>query len=334
MAFLHCKTACRFNMDHVWSTYRPLLDEVERHIEKGVDSEVAIINQVARYTLQSGGKRLRPLLLLISARLCGEVKPNHLRLAQVIEFIHTATLLHDDVIDNATLRRGVVPARTIWGNKTSILVGDYLYTLAICQSVAMENTQINYALSTACRRMSEGETLQLAHQCHYDMTEDTYLRIIEYKTATLLSASCRLGAIGNTSEEKQEAVARFGLRLGIAYQIADDTLDYVAEDERFGKSLGTDIHEGKVTLPLLHLFENASPSDRERLREITGQRRIYRKDLTYIIEQMKRHHSISYAMQTAQRYTDLAKRELDPFKDSIHCQALLTVSDYVVRRGH
>jgi|SRR5579884_359691 len=322
-------------MDQVWSHYKEALDEVEEQIKKGLDSEVALINKVAHHILSSGGKRIRPLLLIISSQLCSSIDKRHIMLAGMVEFIHTATLLHDDVLDNAEVRRGIPAARVLWGNQASILVGDYLYTLAVCQAVKMENFEINYLLSTTCRRMSEGETLQLVHSCDLKLTEATYVQIIEYKTAALLSASCKLGGIiGNESDEKKEALSRYGRNLGIAFQVADDTLDYVADRARLGKAPGKDIKEGKVTLPLLHLLQHCSSKEKRDLNALI-KKGVYRKrDLSYVIGLMEQYGSIAYARQRAQDYANRAKNDLSIFNDSIHRQALFTLADYVVRRDH
>jgi len=322
-------------MDQVWSNYKEALDEVEEQIKKGLDSEVPLINKVAYHILSSGGKRIRPLLLVISAQLCQSVDKRDIQLAGMVEFIHTATLLHDDVIDNGEVRRGIPAARLLWGNQASILVGDYLYSLAVCQAVKMENFEINYLLSTTCRRMSEGETLQLVHSRDFDLTDATYLQIIEYKTAALFSASCRLGGIvANESEEKKEALSRYGRNLGIAFQVADDTLDYVADRKRFGKSPGKDIKEGKVTLPLLHLLQNCSSKEKREIKKIVKKDALLKRDLSYVIGMMEQYGSIDYAHQKAQDYASRAKSDLSVFSDSTHRQALCTVADYVVRRDH
>lgn len=323
-------------MDQVWSTYKETLDEVEEQIRKGIDSEVDLINKVARYILNSGGKRIRPLLLIISSHLCDHFSKNQVLLGGgIVEFIHTATLLHDDVIDNAEVRRGIPPARALWGNQASILVGDYLYTLAVCQAVKMENVETNYLLSATSRRMSEGEVLQLAHNSDFDLTEAVYLQIVEYKTASLISASCRLGGImADASNEKKEALSRFGRNLGIAFQVADDTLDYVADRRRLGKSLGKDLKEGKITLPLLHLLQNCTTKEKRALKKLMDGEKFLQKDLAGVVRMMQEYGSIDYAIQRAHDFVSRAKSELSIFKDSIHRRALITVADYVIRRDH
>ncbi|MFY9268537.1 MAG: polyprenyl synthetase family protein [Candidatus Manganitrophaceae bacterium] len=322
-------------MDQVWSCYKGALDEVEEQIKKSLDSDVSLINTIARHILNSGGKRIRPLLLIISAQLCDTPDKRHLFLAGIVEFIHTATLLHDDVLDNAEIRRGIPAARLLWGNQASVLVGDYLYTLAICQTVRMENVEMNYLLSTMCRRMSEGETLQLMHSRDVNLTEAIYHQIIEYKTASLLSAACRLGGISaNVSEEKKEALARYGRNLGIAFQVADDTLDYVADRTRLGKSLGKDLKEGKITLPLLHLLQHCSSKEKKPLLKIIKKGKLLKKEFSRVVRLMEECGSIAYACQKAQEYADRAKRELSIFDDSVHRRSLSAIADYVVRRDH
>ena len=322
-------------MDQVWSNYKEALDEVEEQIKKGLDSEVPLINKVAYHILNSGGKRIRPLLLIISAQLCNPVDKRHIHLAGMVEFIHTATLLHDDVLDTAEIRRGIPAARVLWGNQASILVGDYLYTLAVCQAVKMENFEINYLLSTTCRRMSEGETLQMVHSRDFGLTEATYHQIIEYKTAALLSASCRLGGIiANESEEGKEALSRYGRNLGIAFQVADDTLDYVADRARLGKSPGKDIKEGKITLPLLHLLQSCTSKERKELKKILRKEPFLKRDFSHVIGLMEQYGSIAYARQKAQDYANRAKNDLSVFSDSVHRRSLCAVADYVVLRDH
>lgn len=322
-------------MDQVWSAYKEGLDEVEEQIKKSLDSEVALINKIAYHILTSGGKRIRPLLLIISAQLCNARDKRHIHLAGMVEFIHTATLLHDDVLDNAEVRRGIPAARVLWGNQASILVGDYLYTLAVCQAVKMENFEINYLLSMTCRRMSEGETLQLVHSRDPELTEAIYLQIIEYKTATLLSASCRLGGIiGNESDERKEALSRYGRNLGIAFQVADDTLDYIADRARLGKSPGKDIREGKITLPLLHLLQHCASKEKKELKRIIKKESLLKREFSYVTGLMNEYGSITYALQKAQDYANRAKSDLSVFPDSPYRLSLYTVADYVVRRDH
>ncbi|MFQ5780707.1 MAG: polyprenyl synthetase family protein [Nitrospiria bacterium] len=323
-------------MDLVWSTYKDTLDEVEERIRASIDSKANLINKVAAYILNSGGKRIRPLLLIISSQLRSEIDKDQVLLgAGIVEYIHTATLLHDDVLDNAEVRRGISPARVMWGNHASILVGDYLYTLAVCQGVKMENHEANYLLSNTCRSMTEGETIQLSHNNDFNLTEATYFKIIEYKTASLISATCRLGAIiANATDKKKEALSSYGRNLGIAFQVADDTLDYIADGQRLGKPLGEDLKGGKITLPLLHLLQHCKEEEKKWLERLVVDRTFHQEDLERVTDLMKEFGSINYAIQKAQGFADRAKKDLLIFKSSIHRQSLMTVADYVIQRDH
>lgn len=323
-------------MDQVWSDHKQFLSEAEIQIQEGLQSKVALVNKVTHHILSSGGKRIRPLLLIISAHLCDYHNKERIYLSSgVVEFIHTATLLHDDVIDNAEIRRGIAPARILWGNQASILVGDYLYTLALSHAVQMDNFEINTLLANTCLSMAEGETLQLSHNGDLKLSEATYLEIIEHKTAMLISASCRLGAIiAKASEQKKEALSQFGKNIGIAFQVADDTLDYVADGERLGKSLGEDLKEGKVTLPLLHLLKQCSKDDEVWLKQVMDSESFNQDNLKKVITLMQSHGSIDYAVGQAQSYADKAKAVLSIFPDSPQRQYLMTIADYVVQRDH
>ncbi len=323
-------------MDQVWSDHKTFLSEAEVQIQLGLQSKVALVNKVTHHILSSGGKRIRPLLLIISAHLCDYHDKERIYLSSgILEFIHTATLLHDDVIDNAEVRRGIAPARILWGNQASILVGDYLYTLALSHAVQMHSFEMNTLLASTCLRMAEGETLQLSHNGNLKMGETTYLEIIELKTAMLISASCRLGAvIAKVSEEKKEALGLFGKNIGIAFQVADDTLDYVADGKRLGKSLGEDLREGKITLPLLHLLKHCRKEDQNELNEIMDSKNFDHNNLSKVIKLMQSHGSIDYALKEAQTYANEAKSALSVFPDSPQRQYLMTIADYVVQRDH
>lgn len=323
-------------MDQVWADHKVLLSETEEQIQKGLQSKVELVNKVTHHILSSGGKRIRPLLLIISAHLCDYLEKERIFLTSVIlEFIHTATLLHDDVIDNAEVRRGIPPARVLWGNQASILVGDYLYTLALSHALQMDNYEVNSLLATTCLRMAEGETLQLYHNGDLNLTEETYLQIIDYKTAKLISASCKLGGmISKSSEAKKEALGQYGKNLGMAFQVADDTLDYIADGKRLGKSLGEDMKEGKITLPLLHLLKHCTPKERDHLNQVMAMKSALPEDLQKVITLMNNYGSIKYAVKRAQGFAEDAKSALSVFPSSPHKDSLLTIADYVVHRDH
>jgi octaprenyl-diphosphate synthase len=320
-------------MTDVWDAYRGELEGVDDQIHKNLDSSVGLVNTVAGHILNSGGKRIRPLLLVLSARLCGYPGQDVFALASLIEYIHTATLLHDDVVDDADLRRGRQTARKLWGNQVSILVGDYLYSRAICQIVSFRNQGINEVLSEACRKMAEGEVLQLHYNGNPLITEAEYLRIVEHKTAGLIAASCGIGAIiGNASIERQDALFRFGQRLGIAFQLVDDTLDYAANGDRLGKSLGQDLRQGKTTLPLLHLLQQCSEHDRQMITDRMETRTLSDTDLDRIITLMQEYGSITYALERARKFVMAANLDLALFEESSPRRALSIVAEYMVNR--
>ena len=320
-------------MADVWEAYRSELEGVEEHVSKNLDSSVTLVNTVAAHILNSGGKRIRPLLLVLSARLCGYTGTDVFDLGSLVEFIHTATLLHDDVVDEADLRRGRQTARKVWGNQVSILVGDYLYSKAICHIVGFRNQGINEVLSEACRKMAEGEVLQLYYNGNPLITESEYLRIVENKTAGLIAASCAIGAIaGNADADKQAALFRFGQRIGIAFQVADDTLDYAANGDRLGKSLGQDLRQGKTTLPLLHLLQHCGEADRQMIKDRMETRTLSDADLRRIIALMEEYGSIAYALERARKFVIAANLDLASFEESCPRRALSIVADYMVNR--
>jgi len=320
-------------MADVWDAYRNELEGVEDRIHKNLTSSVALVNTVAAHILNSGGKRIRPLLLLLSARLCGYTGREHHQLGSLVEFIHTATLLHDDVVDDAEIRRGRQTARKVWGNQVSILVGDYLYSKAMCQVVEFRSQRINEVLAEACKKMAEGEVLQLYYNDNPAMPEADYIKIVEHKTAGLIAASCRMGAIlAEGSDAQQDCLFRFGQYLGIAFQVVDDTLDYTANGTSLGKTLGQDLRQGKATLPLLHLLTHCPETDRQMIKDRMETRTLTEDDLQRLIGLMGEYGSIAYALDHAQAYITAAKRELSEFDDGTVRRALLVAADYMVTR--
>ena len=320
-------------MADVWDAYRSELQGVEEQIQKNLNSPVALVNTVAGHILSSGGKRVRPLLLLLCARLCGYTGTDHHLLGCLVEYIHTATLLHDDVVDDADLRRGRRTARRVWGNQISILVGDYLYSKAMRQIVDFRSHTVNEVLADACWKMAEGEVLQLYYNGNPSMPEADYLRIVEHKTAGLIAASCHMGAIiADASPAQQTALFRFGQHLGIAFQVADDTLDYTANGDCLGKALGQDLRQGKATLPLLHLLGQCSESDKNMIKDRMETRSLTDQDLTRIIELMYQYGSIDYAVDRARRFVDAAIADLDQFEDGTPKRALMVAAEYMVTR--
>ncbi len=321
------------SMTDIWEAYRRELEGVEDEVRKNLDSHVALVNTVAAHILSSGGKRVRPLLLILCARLLQYTDQRHLLLGSLVEYIHTATLLHDDVVDDADLRRGRPTARKVWGNQISILVGDYLYSKAICRIVDFRDQAINEVLSDACRKMAEGEVLQLYYNGNPALTETEYLQIVKHKTAALIGASCCMGGIiAGASDNQQGALFRFGQHLGIAFQLADDTLDYAAKGDRLGKSLGQDLRQGKVTLPLLHLLQHCPSQDLQMIKDRMETRTFTESDLVRILSLMREHGSLTYARERARSFVDAASDDLALFDDSPAKRALLVVAEYMVAR--
>ena len=320
-------------MEEVFEAYREDLEEIEAHIRRNLDSEAPLINEIAAHILNGGGKRIRPLLLSLCARLNGYVPKQDLALGSLIEFIHTATLLHDDVLDEADLRRGQQTARRIWGNHASILVGDYLYSRAMQQIAAFQNHDVNDVMAIACRKMAEGEILQLCATRQPLLQETDYLRIVEYKTGALVAAACKVGAIiGGASPIQREGLYQFGLYLGIAFQLADDQLDYTADGEHLGKTLGQDLMQGMITLPLLHLLQACSYEERQGLVRKIESKSITEHDLADITAMMEQYGSLHYTTTRSQEYIDAALVILNSFEDSPAKRALAVVADYMVNR--
>jgi len=321
-------------LQDILKEYKSDMERMETRIHESLGTDVPLIRQVSKYILGAGGKRFRPLLHLLSARLCGyRGHDAEYVLGSVVEYIHTASLLHDDVIDEAKVRRGQSAANTIWGNQASILVGDYLYSKALFHGVRLHNQRVMDVLSETTTTMSEGEVLQLMQIQNADMTEADYFRLVECKTGVLISAACRLGAIISKAPLSQEdALTAYGKKLGFAFQITDDTLDYAANQKQLGKVLGKDLDEGKVTLPLIYLMRKAEPEELEALRSILQADTVSENDMTYTLGLMMKHGAVDDALRVAQNLSDEAKASLAIFPDSPARQALMALADYVVQR--
>ncbi len=321
-------------LQDVLKEYKSDMERMERRIHESLGTDVPLIQQVSKYILGAGGKRFRPLLHLLSARLCGyrEHDAEYL-LGSVVEYIHIASLLHDDVVDEAKIRRGRDAANSLWGNQASILVGDYLYSKALYHAVRLQKQRVMDVLSETTTTMSEGEVLQLMQIQNADITETDYFRLVECKTGVLISASCRLGAIISKAPLSQEdALTAYGKKLGLAFQITDDTLDYAADQKQLGKALGKDLAEGKVTLPLIYLMRKADADERAHLRTLLQADTMTDADLTYTLGLMTRYGAVNDALELAQTFSNEAKAALSIFPDSPPRQALTALADYVVQR--
>ena len=322
-------------MEFVLNLLNEDIGRVEEQFREDLTSRVPLIRKVGEYVLASGGKRVRPMLLLLSARLAGYQGGSHIGLASVVEFIHTATLLHDDVVDSAVLRRGQESANAIWGNEASVLVGDFLFAKSFSIMVREGNLEILKTLSDATTQMAEGEVLQLINTSDVDLDESSYIEVVQNKTAVLLSAASRCGAIlGGCSPEEEEALAAYGMDLGIAFQFMDDALDYVADQTEFGKECGHDLLEGKVTLPLIHTLNQCSTAERNRIAEIIEQVELPQDDLKYVIDLIHSYDGITYTRQRAKVLIDAAKSHLGRFPASPAKEAMQRLADYIVSRSH
>ncbi|OGU00892.1 MAG: octaprenyl diphosphate synthase [Geobacteraceae bacterium GWC2_48_7] len=310
------------------------LKRVEQQFRKDLESDVPLIRKVGEYVLSSGGKRVRPALLLLAAQLSGYGGDKAVPLASVVEFIHTATLLHDDVVDSATLRRGLASANTLWGNEASVLVGDFLFSKSFSLMVAVGSLDILRVLSGATTIIAEGEVMQLLSTGELDLTEERYISVVRAKTAILMSAACESGAIlGSASSEKQRAMASFGMDLGIAFQLMDDTLDYIATEEEFGKSIGHDLEEGKITLPLIHTLKNCTDSERNTIAAVIEKDEMSLDDFREVSGLVKHYGGIEYTVASARSYITTCRSTLNDFDDSPVKDALLELAEYVVIRN-
>lgn len=309
------------------------LKNVERQFKKDLESNVPLIRKVGEYVLASGGKRIRPALLLMAAKLLDYKGERHVPIASVVEFIHTATLLHDDVVDSANLRRGLASANTLWGNEASVLVGDFLFSKSFSLMVADGDLNVLRVLADATTRIAEGEVLQLICTSDVEITEERYIEVVVCKTAELLAAACQAGAIiGNATKEQEAALSAFGMDLGIAFQLMDDTLDYIADEKEFGKSIGHDLEEGKITLPLIETLRRCSTEERELVSEIIEKDELAPDDFEHVLELVNRFGGIEYTVNRAKQHIASAKSHLGVFKDSPARTALFRLADYVVTR--
>ncbi len=317
----------------IWEYYRKDLDLAEDKIKETLGTVAPAISLVGNHIFSAGGKRVRPFLAILCSRIFGVRGDDVSTLASSVEFIHAASLIHDDIVDGASIRRGKPSAHSLWGNQVVVLVGDFLYANALRLANLLGKQVIMDALCTATAKMSEGELVQLSKQGTPDMTEDDYMKIIQGKTAILMSAACKGGAVlGNASKEEINALASFGLKFGFAFQISDDNLDYMAEEKTFGKNLGKDLEEGKITLPLIYLLRDATDHETVEIKKILGAESITEDDLNYVKDLFNKYNSIKQSYAQAESLINEARAELDIFKDSMEKDSLLTIADYVITR--
>ena len=291
---------------------------VEERIKTQLTSKVELVEEMTAYHLNTGGKRLRALLTLGSAKLCGYLKGGRdINLAACIELIHAATLMHDDVIDNGEIRRGKKTLNFVWGNQSSILVGDYLLSRCFEMMVEDGNLEILRLLSSTSAQIAQGEILQLQHKGEIDMLEETYFKIILAKTGKLFAAATKVGAIlGNKNNKIKDALEFYGKNLGLTFQIADDSLDYNSELNLFGKKIGNDFYEGKITLPIILLYQKANDAEKIKIKEFFTKKNRDEKNFKVILELIKKYNIISQCYKKAEHFIDLASNSLSIFDNS------------------
>jgi octaprenyl-diphosphate synthase len=306
---------------------------VDALIRSRLASDVVLINQVAEYIIGAGGKRLRPMLLLLAAGALGHRGADAHQLAAVVEFIHTSTLLHDDVVDESDLRRGRRTANAVWGNAASVLVGDFLYSRSFQLMVELERMDVQQILADTTNTIAEGEVLQLLHVRNPDTDEAAYLRVIERKTAILFAAATRLGALlAGADAATQQALHDYGLHLGYAFQIADDVLDYASDAATMGKNLGDDLAEGKMTLPLIHAMAHADAATRAELRRIVEDGDL--DGMPAVLAAIERSGGLDYSRTRARAYARDAEAALAGLGENPHLAALRGLAAYAVGRDH
>jgi octaprenyl-diphosphate synthase len=311
------------------------LVKVEELFAEQVRSDVKLVAEIGGYIQQGGGKRIRPALLLLACRAAGYRGERAILLASVVEFIHSATLLHDDIIDEATVRRGRRSVNSRWGNDITVLLGDFLYTKSMAMALSQDNLKILRLLSDVTLRMIEGEILEIERNGDVKVTPDDHIDIIRRKTADLFSACMRIGAIlGDVGPEKEEALARYGLNLGICFQMVDDLLDFTAEEETLGKPVANDLREGKLTLPMIFLLRTSGSAGLEMVRAVLDDRGFGRVSREELVRLARDHGALDEARILAEQYAEAARRDLEALERSRYREALEALPDFILARDH
>jgi len=322
-------------LEEIYGPIRDQLRMVDEELKSRLHSDNELVRQINKYILDMPGKRLRPALVLLSARMGSYRENEAIPLAAAVEIIHTATLFHDDVVDKSDLRRGQPTVNSKWGDGISIVLGDHWYSRAFSVLSHLKIPKILEMLLEVINRICVGELEQLKRRYDLSFTEQEYLEIVKNKTACLMSFCCRAGAlIGRVPPEETESLADYGLNLGIAFQIVDDCLDFVSTEERMGKSLGSDLLEGKLTLPLIYAMSVANERDVELVNNSFELRQINSNDANQIKNIVKRYRTIDYSLRKAEEYRDISKNQLKSLRDSEYRDALNLFADYVVERGY
>lgn len=321
------------NPDAIQALVADDMAAVNAEIRQRLDSEVVLINQLSHYIIDSGGKRLRPLIVLLAARALGYTGKAHITLAAIIEFIHTATLLHDDVVDASEMRRGQSSANAVWGNEASVLVGDFLYSRAFEMMVEVGSLRIMEILARTTNTIAEGEVMQLLN-CHDpDTTEERYIQVIRSKTAKLFEAASQLGAVLVQSPATlEQAMADYGMHLGTAFQLVDDALDYTQDSDTLGKNVGDDLAEGKPTLPLIHAMRHGDKTQRQLIRKAIENGGLEQIDA--VVSAIESTGSITYTARQAEDAAALAREAIAALPETSYKKALIALAHYSVHRDH
>ena len=318
------------------SLYEPIQDEINR-VEEALQRELAhenpFVAQLLKHSTKFHGKRVRPALLLHSAHLLGGVSDIHISLGAVVEMLHNATLVHDDVLDEALLRRQVRTLNNVWGNEASILFGDYLFAKAYSLCARLHNREANLILSETVEQMCVGELSQISTKFNFDLTEEQYFTVIQNKTAALFSTSCRLGSVGSGADPATiDALANYGNAFGIAFQIIDDCLDLTGDEQEMGKSLGTDLEKGKLTLPILKLLGELPTRERKSLQDLLASPEGADEKKVVVLKMIRERDILSYSFRRAAEFIEDGKAGLRVFRDSAHVESLHSLADFVLDR--
>ncbi|UCD90814.1 MAG: polyprenyl synthetase family protein [Desulfobacterales bacterium] len=309
------------------------LDKIEVALKENLNPHIDIVSKIASHILFSGGKRLRPLLMVLSSRICDYDSNDYHTLSVIFEYLHAATLLHDDLVDEASLRRGQPVANLIWDNPTAVLAGDFLLARSLSIAAQTNRPDVIKTVAQITEYMSQGEIYQLMRRGSLDLDEEEYMEIIKCKTAVLFQGACRVGAlIADTSYKKEEELSKYGFNLGIAFQMADDLLDYTLNTTTLGKEVGADLKEGKLTLPVIYSLKAAGARDRSQMQQIITNKAFSLKDFKLLIHMIHKHGGQKYTQDQAAIYVRNAKEALKIFKDSKTKQALLMLADYALVR--
>ena len=319
----------------ILAKYQSYFEKIDQEVEKALTSRVSLIEEIGGHTLLGGGKRLRPLFFILSCELCGFHDEILYRLSTIFEYIHTASLLHDDVLDNANIRRKKPSANHLWGNHAAVLEGDFLYSKSFCVAVEAGNVSFLKLITDTTTQMAEGQILELLHTNDWNMNRDMYLDIINAKTAVLISAACAAGGILSSADPKEiEALQKFGHLVGMAFQIMDDLLDYTSDQAVFGKPVGKDIREGKITLPLIYALEGMSVEEKKLIQELFEQREPSNEEYQDLIDLVRRNGVLQKVQTDAQKYVDEAALCLDGFPDSPARENFLELNRFIIERHY